>query len=141
MWKFVVGWLLEVIQYIYKKYSRERAALAATVISYRAKSAVRDVGKALGFEELQVNAFAKSLQWWDGRRVDPERVKEAGLDPASPMVRRLLTLVRALIGFPRHLSQHVGGFVISQGVLSRLVPIENAVLLVLLFLSSWFHPC
>ena len=116
----------EVIQYIYKKYSRERAALAATVISYRAKSAVRDVGKALGFGELQVDMFAKSLQWWDGRRIDPERVKEAGLDPDSPMVRRLLALVRALIGFPRHLSQHVGGFVISQGALSRLVPIENA---------------
>jgi error-prone DNA polymerase len=116
----------EVIQYIYKKYSRERAALAATVISYRSKSAVRDVGKALGLEELQVNALAKSMQWWDGRNIDQERVREAGLEPASPMVRRLLFLVSALIGFPRHLSQHVGGFVISQGNLNQLVPIENA---------------
>jgi len=115
----------EVIQYIYKKYSRERAALAATVISYRARSAVRDVGKALGLEALQVNALAKSLQWWDGRQIDSGRVKEAGLDPASPMIRRLFTLVSALIGFPRHLSQHVGGFVISQGALSQLAPIEN----------------
>jgi error-prone DNA polymerase len=116
----------EVIQYIYKKYSRERAALAATVISYRARSAIRDVGKALGLEALQVNALAKSLQWWDGRQIDSERVREAGLDPASPVIRRLLALVSALIGFPRHLSQHVGGFVISQGALSQLVPIENA---------------
>ncbi|TDJ46463.1 MAG: error-prone DNA polymerase [Gammaproteobacteria bacterium] len=116
----------EVIQYIYKKYSRERAALAATVISYRARSAVRDVGKALGLDELQVNALAKSLQRGDGRQIGSERVREAGLDPASPVVHRLLTLVSALIGFPRHLSQHVGGFVISQGILSELAPIENA---------------
>jgi len=116
----------EVIQYIYRKYSRERAALAATVISYRARSAVRDVGKALGLEELQVNALAKSVQWWDGRRVVPERIEEAGFDPDSPVIRRLMRLVNDLVGFPRHLSQHVGGFVISQGTLSELVPIENA---------------
>jgi len=116
----------EVIQYIYEKYSRERAALAATVITYRSKSAVRDVGKALGLEELQVSAFAKSLQWWDGKQVDPQRVKEAGFDPNSSIVCRWLDLVSELIGFPRHLSQHVGGFIISQGLLTRLVPIENA---------------
>ena len=116
----------EVIQYIYQKYSRERAALAATVISYRARSAVRDVGKALGLEELQVNALAKSVHWWDGRQTAPERIKEAGFDPDSPVIRRLMELVSALVGFPRHLSQHVGGFVISQGPLSQLVPIENA---------------
>jgi len=116
----------EVIQYIYKKYSRERAALAATVISYRSRSAVRDVGKALGLEDLQVNALAKSMQWWDGLKIDPARVREAGLDPGCPMIRRLLFLVSALIGFPRHLSQHVGGFVISEGNLDQLVPIENA---------------
>ena len=116
----------EVIQYIYEKYSRERAALAATVISYKSRSAVRDVGKALGLEELQVDALAKSMQWWDGCQADPARVREAGLDPTSPMVRRLLFLVSSLIGFPRHLSQHVGGFVISEGALNELVPIENA---------------
>lgn len=116
----------EVIQYIYEKYSRERAALAATVIGYKCRSAVRDVGKALGLEKLQVDALAQSMQWWDGDEVDPERVREAGLDPASPIVRRLLFLVSALIGFPRHLSQHAGGFVISQSNLNELVPIENS---------------
>jgi error-prone DNA polymerase len=116
----------EVIQYIYRKYGRERAALAATVITYRPRSALRDVGKALGLSGLQVDRLAKSMQWWDGREVDESRVLEAGLDPASPLVRRLLYLVRHLIGFPRHLSQHVGGFVISNGPLFELVPVENA---------------
>ena len=115
----------EVIQYIYGKYSRERAALAATVITYRPRSAIRDVGKALGLNELQVNALAKSLQWWDGH-VDMQRIAEAGLDPTTPQIRRLVNLVESLIGFPRHLSQHVGGFVISELPLSHLVPIENA---------------
>ncbi|MGA7800816.1 MAG: error-prone DNA polymerase, partial [Gammaproteobacteria bacterium] len=116
----------EVIQYLYAKYGRERAALAATVISYRPKSAVRDVGKALGLSLDQVDRLAKAIHWWDGREVAPERLREAGLDPDSPLVRRVITLVHALIGFPRHLSQHVGGFVIARGALSRLVPIENA---------------
>ena len=116
----------EVIQYIYEKYGRERAALAATVITYRPRSALRDVGKALGLTELQVGRLARSMQWWDGKRVEDSRVLEAGLDPHSPVIRRLLYLVRELIGFPRHLSQHVGGFVISNGPMSELVPIENA---------------
>jgi error-prone DNA polymerase len=116
----------EVIQYIYRKYGRERAALAATVITYQPRSALRDVGKALGLSGLQVDRLARSMQWWDGRGVDTSRVVEAGLDPASPVIRRLLYLVRQLIGFPRHLSQHVGGFVISRGPLSELVPVENA---------------
>ena len=116
----------EVIQYLYQKYGRHRAALTATVISYRPRSAMRDVGKALGLGELQVDRLAKSMQWWDGSHVDDTRVVEAGLDPLSPVIQRLLTLVRSLIGFPRHLSQHVGGFVISQGPLCQLVPIENA---------------
>ena len=116
----------EVIQYIYEKYGRDRAALAATVITYRPRSALRDVGKVLGLSELQVGRLARSMQWWDGKRVDDSRVLEAGLDPGSPVVRRLLYLVRELIGFPRHLSQHVGGFVISNGAMSELVPIENA---------------
>ena len=116
----------EVIQYIYRKYGRERAALAATVITYQPRSALRDVGKALGLSGLQVDRLARSMQWWDGREVDMSRVVEAGLDPASPVIRRLLWLVRQLIGFPRHLSQHVGGFVISRGPLAELVPVENA---------------
>ena len=116
----------EVIQYIYRKYGRERAALAATVITYRPRSALRDVGKALGLSGLQVDRLAKSMQWWDGKEVDGSRVLEAGLDPDSPLIRRLLYLVRQVIGFPRHLSQHVGGFVISNGSLAELVPVENA---------------
>ena len=116
----------EVIQYIYAKYGRERAALAATVITYRPRSALRDVGKALGLSGLQVDRLARSMQWWDGSKVDDSRVMEAGLDPHSPVIKRLLYLVREIIGFPRHLSQHVGGFVIANGPLSELVPVENA---------------
>jgi error-prone DNA polymerase len=116
----------EVIQYIYEKYGRERAALAATVITYRPRSALRDVGKALSLSDLQVGRLARSMQWWDGQRVDDSRVLEAGLDPESPVIKRLLYLVREILGFPRHLSQHVGGFVISKGSLSGLVPVENA---------------
>jgi error-prone DNA polymerase len=116
----------EVIQYIYRKYGRDRAALAATVITYRPKSALRDVGKALGLDLAQVDRLAKSLAWWDGRKVRPERLREMGFDPDSPVIRKLVALVNIIVGFPRHLSQHVGGFVISRGPLSRLVPIENA---------------
>jgi error-prone DNA polymerase len=116
----------EVIQYIYAKYGRERAALAATLIRYRPKSAVRDVGKALGFSLDQVERLARNLNWWDGQQVAPARLIEVGLDPKQPRVSLLLQLVGELIGFPRHLSQHVGGFVISHGPLTRLVPIENA---------------
>jgi error-prone DNA polymerase len=116
----------EVIQYLYAKYGRERAALAATVITYRPRSAMRDVGKALGFDLEQVDSLAKSMAWWDGRQVMPQRLAEAGFDPANPKVRLLIQLVEELMGFPRHLSQHVGGFVIARGKLSQLVPIENA---------------
>jgi len=116
----------EVIQYIYEKYGRDRAALAATVITYRPRSALRDVGRALGLSDLQVGRLSRSMQWWDGVKVDESRILEAGLDPESPVIRRLLYLVGELIGFPRHLSQHVGGFVISNGPLSELVPVENA---------------
>jgi error-prone DNA polymerase len=116
----------EVIQYIYRKYGRERAALAATIITYRPRSALRDVGKALGLSELQVSRLARSMQWWDGQQIDDSRVLEAGLDPDSPVIKRLLYLVREILGFPRHLSQHVGGFVISNGPLPELVPVENA---------------
>jgi error-prone DNA polymerase len=116
----------EVIQYLYTRYGRDRAALAATVITYSPRSAIRDVGRALGLSAEQVGPMARAMQWWDGREVKPERVREAGLDPETPVIRRLLLLVQQLLGFPRHLSQHVGGFVISAGPLSRLVPVENA---------------
>ena len=116
----------EVIQHIYRKYGRDRAAIGATVITYRARSALRDAGKALGLAPAQVDQLAKSLSWWDGRRVLRERLREAGADPESPVIQRLIALINVLVGFPRHLSQHVGGFVISRGPLSRLVPIENA---------------
>ena len=116
----------EVIQYIYEKYGRDRAALAATVITYRPRSALRDVGKMLGLSDLQVGRLSRSMQWWDGKQVDESRILEAGLRPDSPVIKRLLYLVGELIGFPRHLSQHVGGFVIARGLLSELVPIENA---------------
>src|SRR5688572_31559655 len=116
----------EVIQYIYSKYGRARAALTATVICYRPKSAVRDVGKALGLDPAQVERLARAMQWWDGREVEDSRIRAAGFDTASPAVARVLSLTRELIGFPRHLSQHTGGFVISRGPLEELVPIENA---------------
>jgi error-prone DNA polymerase len=116
----------EVIQYIYRKYSRERAALAATVITYRGRSAIRDVGKALGIEERRVSALARSLQWWENGVIDDERIREAGLDPKSPKVWRWIRLAESLLGFPRHLSQHVGGFVIAERPIHELVPIENA---------------
>jgi len=116
----------EVIQYIYRKYSRERAALAATVITYRGRSAIRDVGKALGIEESKVGALASSLQWWENGVVDAPRICEAGLDPKSPKVWRWIKLAESLLGFPRHLSQHVGGFVIAERPIHELVPIENA---------------
>jgi error-prone DNA polymerase len=116
----------EVIQYIYAKYGRARAALTATVISYRPKSAFRDVGKALGFDIEQVDRIARNLAFWDKGPAVEERLREVGFDPASPRMRQLLVLVRTILGFPRHLSQHVGGFVVSRGPLSRLVPIENA---------------
>ena len=116
----------EVIQHIYRKYGRERAALAATINTYRPRSALRDIGKALGLEPMAVDRLAKSLAWWDGGRVVPARLRAAGVDTDSAVIRRLLRLVNELIGFPRHLSQHVGGFVISRGPLSHLVPLENA---------------
>jgi error-prone DNA polymerase len=116
----------EVIQYIYSKYGRERAALAAAVITYRTKGALRDAGRALGFDIARINALTASLAWWDKREQLPERFAELGLDPDSPRVEKWLAIAEALRGFPRHLTQHVGGFVISRGPLARLVPVENA---------------
>ena len=116
----------EVIQYLYKRYGRDRAALAATLITYRPKSAIRDVGKALGFDLDLVDLLAKSLSWWDKKEVLAERLRGIGVDPDSTRIRQFIALVNEILGFPRHLSQHVGGFVISRGPLSHLVPIENA---------------
>jgi error-prone DNA polymerase len=119
----------EVIQYVYEKYGRERAAIAATVIMYRPKSALRDIGKVFGLDPGECARLTKVMQWWDGGDVMRERLREAGFDPGGPMLARMLPLVQELVafpGFPRHLSQHVGGFVISEGALEELVPIENA---------------
>ena len=116
----------EVIQYIYRKYGRHRAALAATVISYRSRSALRDVGKALGFDLDAVERLSKSLAWWDGGEALPARLHEGGFDSGAPAVLQWIALTRELMNFPRHLSQHVGGFVISRGPLAELVPTERA---------------
>ncbi|HEY6641528.1 PHP domain-containing protein, partial [Povalibacter sp.] len=117
----------EIIQYIYQKYGRHRAGLAATVITYRRKSALRDVGKALGFDTLQIERLILALSRRSGEDDNTaEWLREAGFDPASRPVQLLLIQVRELIGFPRHLSQHVGGFVIAADLLESLVPIENA---------------
>ena len=116
----------EVMQYIYRKYGRDRAALTATLITYRPRSTLRDVGKALGLTLDQVDRLAKSMAWWDGKCVKAERLREAGFDPDNPVIQQLTELTHELIGFPRHLSQHTGGFVIDNRKLSRLVPIENA---------------
>ncbi len=116
----------EVIQYIYRKYGRHRAALTATVISYRPKSAIRDVGRALGFELNLIDQLSKSLAWWDKAEQLQERLRAAGVDPQSGIVRRFVELVHDILGFPRHLSQHVGGFLISEGPIDAMVPIENA---------------
>lgn len=118
----------EIIQYIYEKYGRHRAGLAATVITYRLKSALRDVGKALGFDSLQIERLILALSRRHGESSEelPKWLREAGFDPASPIVQLLIERVGELIGFPRHLSQHVGGFVIAADLLEALVPIENA---------------
>ncbi|HUB89436.1 MAG TPA: error-prone DNA polymerase [Dyella sp.] len=115
----------DVIQYVYNKYGRERAAIAATVISYRAKSAVRDVAKVLGLPEDQIDKLGRCF-FRLGDASLPDRLREQGFDPDAPVMRRLLALTRQLLGKPRHLSQHVGGFVIHDAPLHELVPVENA---------------
>ncbi len=116
----------EVIQYIYRKYGRERTALAATVICYRGRSALRDVAKALGLGNDQVDELTRCITYHDSADALDERLRERGFDPSAKVIQQLLALTRQLIGMPRHLSQHVGGFVISGQPLSLLVPIENA---------------
>ncbi|HRI99892.1 MAG TPA: error-prone DNA polymerase [Hyphomonas sp.] len=116
----------EVIQYVYERYGRHRAALTATVISYRSRSAIREVCKALGLSEEIAAALASGVwgSWSDG--LPDKRIVEAGLDPANPLIRRAVQLARQLLGFPRHLSQHVGGFVLTRCPLIETVPIGNA---------------
>jgi len=116
----------EVIQYIYEKYGRERAGIAATVITYRGRSAVREVGKALGLSEDMTGALAGTLWGWSAKGVEGEHVRELGLDPDDPVLALAMRLTRELIGFPRHLSQHVGGFVVTRDRLDSLVPVCNA---------------
>ena len=115
----------EVMQYIYRKYGRDRAALTATVISYRMRSAVRDVGRALGVDQALLDQLSGNLAWWDKREELPQRFREAGMHDTS-LTRHYLSLVEQLLGFPRHLSQHVGGFVITHEPLFNFVPVENA---------------
>src|SRR6266540_4289038 len=115
----------EVIQHIYARYGRERAGLAATVISYRGRSAVREVGKAFGLSEDSVGAIASSIWGFGGDGFDAD-LSRAGLDAQSPPVRKMLDSVSTLLGFPRHLSQHVGGFVITRDRLDEVVPVSNA---------------
>ena len=116
----------EVIQYIYAKYGRERAGLAATVIHYRTRMAVREVGKAMGLTEDTIATLVATMWGWRSDGVERKHIREAGLDPNDPRLSLAIRLAAELTGFPRHLSQHVGGFVITRGPLSELVPIANA---------------
>jgi error-prone DNA polymerase len=116
----------EVMQYVYRRYGRHRAAIVGTVIHYRPRSAIRDVGKALGLTEDITAALADTVwgSWGDG--VPDEHIRQAGLDPTNPEIRRAVDLATDLLGFPRHLSQHVGGFVLTKRRLDETVPIGNA---------------
>ncbi|MDC8831820.1 error-prone DNA polymerase [Alteromonas gilva] len=116
----------EIIQYIYQKYGRERTALAASVITFRFKSAFREVGKALGFAETQLAYWLKQLNLRDTTLGWQSQLLQIGIDKTSFRIKQLIKLTEQIIGFPRHLSQHVGGFVISAGPLYELVPVENA---------------
>jgi error-prone DNA polymerase len=116
----------EVIQYIYRRYGRERAGLAATVISYRARSAMREVGKAFGLSADTLDALAGSIWGWGAEGIAEIDTRQAGVERTSPVMRQVLAASERLVGFPRHLSQHVGGFVITRGRLDELVPIQNA---------------
>jgi error-prone DNA polymerase len=116
----------EVMQYIYEKYGRHRAGIAATVISYRSRSAIRDVGKVFGLSEDVVHALSRSTWGWSDKGISAEDAARTGLDPNAPRLAMALDIARQLLGFPRHLSQHVGGFVITKGPLDEVVPIGNA---------------
>jgi error-prone DNA polymerase len=116
----------EVLQYVFRRYGRGRAALTAVASTYHGAGAVRDVAKVLGLPPDQINALADCFSRWSDSMPPAERLRECGFDPDSPILRRVMTLTGELIGFPRHLSQHPGGFVISEHPLHTLVPVENA---------------
>jgi error-prone DNA polymerase len=116
----------EVIQYIYRKYGRERAGLAATVICYRGRSAIREVGKVFGLSDDIIGALASTLWGWSMSGVQEKEARRAGLDPSDPKLQQVMALAQELMGFPRHLSQHVGGFAITRSRLDEVVPVENA---------------
>ncbi len=116
----------EVIQYVFRRYGRGRAALTAVASTYHGSGAMRDVARVLGLPPDQINALADAFSRWSDTLPSPERLREYGLDPDAPMLKRVLALSEELIGFPRHLSQHPGGFVISEHPLDTLVPVENA---------------
>jgi len=116
----------EVLQYVYGKYGRDRAAITAEIISYRGRSAIRDVGKAMGLSLDCVDRLAKDVDWWSEGVESANRIRSAGLDPRQPVIAHVLKLTREIQGFPRHRSQHVGGFVITRGPLCEMVPVENA---------------
>jgi error-prone DNA polymerase len=116
----------EVIQYIYEKYGRDRAGMTATLITYRGRSAIRDVGKAMGLSLDMVDTMASKLDWWDRGVLSDDRIRDCGLDPGDKTIRLVINLATTLLGFPRHLSQHVGGLIMTRGPLCEMVPIENA---------------
>ncbi len=116
----------EVIQHIYEKYTRDRAGICATVCHFRSRAAIREVGKAMGLSADVVSALASQVWGWSSEGVSEDRARQAGLSTADPRLKQTLALTRELIGFPRHLSQHVGGFVITRGRLDEFCAIENA---------------
>jgi error-prone DNA polymerase len=116
----------EVIQYIYSRYGRSRAALTAEVVTFQPRSAVREVSKAFGLSVETIDTLAKNIQRWTDYTITPEALREAGLNPFDPTIQNVLTLAAMLVGSPRHLSQHVGGFIISDAPLTTIVPISNA---------------
>ncbi|MCA9062542.1 MAG: error-prone DNA polymerase [Planctomycetaceae bacterium] len=116
----------EVLQYLYERYGRDRAGMTATVITYRPRSAIRDIGRALGLSHDRIDRLSTGMERVDHADQLPERLREGGIDPESRLGRQTLDLMNSLLGFPRHLSQHVGGMVMARGLLSELVPIENA---------------
>ncbi|MFN0262267.1 error-prone DNA polymerase [Tepidamorphus sp. 3E244] len=116
----------EIIQHIYQRYGRHRAGIAATVISYRPRSAMREVGKVFGLTEDVTNRLSGTVWGGYNRDISDRYIRQAGLDPENPTIRRTLDMAQRLLGFPRHLSQHVGGFVLTQDRLDAIVPIGNA---------------
>lgn len=116
----------EVLQYVYQKYGRDRAALVAEVVTFRGRSAMREVATVMGLSRDLVDRLAGDIEWWVDGVTDRERVRELGVDPDAPTIRRIFQIAEVMLGFPRHLSQHVGGFVITDGPLWEMVPVENA---------------